>query len=148
MERALSIFHGKGRCASCHSGHPWVEYQLAAPGLVAGGLLDADEVRRAIVDPHHQVPDYYRLSVITLRDGALVSGRIVRREAAFLDVIVPSPDGKGHDVRRIELAEIARDKDDRLLIEDSPASLMPAGFGETLSPEEIEALVTLIMALN
>jgi mono/diheme cytochrome c family protein len=148
MELALSVFRGKGRCASCHSGHPWVEYQLQAPGLIAAGLLDPDEVRQAIVDPHRHVADFYRLSVVTLSSGELVTGRIARREAGFIDLLLPEPDGPGLEIRRIALEEIARGPGNRPLIEESPVSAMPAGFAELLTAEEIEALVTLIVALN
>jgi cytochrome c oxidase cbb3-type subunit 3 len=127
------LFYGKARCSQCH---------LAAG---SGGFLGPDisnyarrrppeEIRDAITKPA-TMPGLGRSEVtVTSRTGQSMTG-VVRNEDNF-SLQLQTPDGAFHSVVRADVASIAYSK----------APLMPTDYGSTLSPTELNDLISFLMS--
>ncbi|HVJ82651.1 MAG TPA: c-type cytochrome [Planctomycetia bacterium] len=130
-ERGKSLFQ-KSACANCHSGN-----RALGPDLrgVAGRFSRAD-LFRSIVDPHRDVADRYRTSLVASTGGKLYQGAIVYE----------APDGvilqTGADQTvRIPGAEIAERRVQR-------TSLMPTGLLDKFSDAEVADLDAFLKTLK
>ncbi|MCG8586081.1 MAG: hypothetical protein MI757_15340 [Pirellulales bacterium] len=149
MELARSVYYGKGGCAHCHESHVQIEYQLRAPTLFGAGLTNREEVRQSILDPSHRADPFYQSTLVVTKDGLSTAGRRVQ-DPGFdgVTLLVPASDGASLTLRRIAMSEIERNKLDEPMVRKLKQSPMPKGYGDLLSPEELDALVAMIVALN
>lgn len=119
-------------CAVCH--------QLDGQGTVIGPQLDGigqrglERLIEDVLDPNRNVDPSFRTHIIRLKDGDIVSG-LPRREEGELLVIADST-GRESSIPK-------KDIDAR---RESETSLMPEGFGDVLSPEEFNDLMSFLLS--
>jgi putative heme-binding domain-containing protein len=129
---------GQGRlvfakyCAVCH--------RLGSEGALIGPQLDGigqrglDRLCEDVLDPNRNVDRAFRTSLITLKNGEVMSG-LFRREEGQLVVLADSA-GKEVTVSKARIAER----------HESETSLMPENFGEALSREDFVNLMALLLS--
>ena len=146
MQLAESVLREKGACLNCHPHDSRPEGRSVAPGLFGVGLKDPQVIHQALTDPHREIHPAYRTHHILMADGRIVTGQLVSRSDERL--VLRVRDQRNQIVlRQIPIGEIETD-DGVLQIHESKTSLMPDGFGESLSREEIDAVIKLIRQLN
>ncbi len=146
MELAEQVLRDKGGCLQCHALFRNAEHLIFAPALFAVGLKDRQLVRESIVDPSKVVSPAYCTVNVALQSGKIVSGRLLTRNDQGLLLAVR--DEEGHLVQQtVPMAEVEVE-DGQPLIVQSSVSLMPSGFQELLTNEELDALVNMIDQLN
>jgi hypothetical protein len=146
MELADHVMREKGQCFECHAMHSHPEYRVFAPGLFGVGLIDRKSIHDSLVKPHAKLTPNYAQTSVTLKRGTVVTGQLISRHPEHLVMAVW--DGRGRLIpQRIELADVSQ-ADGEFLIEPSDQSPMPAGFEQSLSQEEQDAVITLIQLLN
>jgi cytochrome c oxidase cbb3-type subunit III len=130
--KGWELFYGKARCSECHS-------VAGSGGFIASELSgfgrsrSPDEIRQAIVKP----ASANRLGgkmIVKLRDGKEYTG-VVRNEDNF-SLQLQSLDGDFHLFQKSEIASFSRQRD----------SLMPADYGTTLNPDELNDLISFLMS--
>jgi putative heme-binding domain-containing protein len=119
-------------CAPCHR----IESQgaVVGPQLEGIGQRGAERLCEDILDPNRNVDRAFRSSLLTLKDGDVVSG-LFRREEGELLVLADST-GKEITVPKAQLVERR----------ESEVSLMPENFGETLSGADFNDLMAFLMS--
>jgi cytochrome c oxidase cbb3-type subunit 3 len=129
------LFFAAAHCSNCHMVQG--KGGFIGPDLsVYAANSSVDEIKRAIVSPGARDPSRARgVVTITLHDGKRLEG-IIRNEDNF-SLQVQSLDGSFHLVQKSEVGEIAR----------SQESLMPADYGKTLSPSQLDDLVGYLMSV-
>jgi putative heme-binding domain-containing protein len=127
----LNLEAGRGvftrSCSVCHRmGNAG---QLIGPQLDGIGQRGLERVLEDILDPNRNVDVAHRLSVFTLQDGRVISGRELKREGNVIVVI----DFLGNEVRFAA--------DEVVQTEQSEMSLMPPALGESLPETALYNLV-------
>lgn len=133
--RGRRLFGAAG-CFGCHvvAG----EGGALGPDLTgAGQRLAPRDLIEAIVEPSREINDQYGSSVVTLRDGRRLTGRIVNLTDGGLQLAENLAD----PARLTRLAE-----KDIAAIEASKTSLMPEGLLNTFADEEILDLLAFLRA--
>lgn len=121
-------------CAACHraaDGKP----QLGPP-LENLAHWTLDQWVTAVLDPNQTVEPKYRQSNVLTKDGQVVAGLILERGQQ--ELVVGVSDGS---LKRVALADI---DDER----DGGPSLMPVGFEQKLSPEQLSELIGFLRAAH
>ena len=118
---------GAGSCYACHRFNG--EGGAVGPDLTsAGGKFSPYDLLEAIIDPGKQISDQYGATNFKMKDGTVVSGRIMNLTEKLYhvntDMMKPST---------ITYVEV--DKLDS--IEPSPVSMMPPGLVNTMTPDDI-----------
>lgn len=119
-------------CAPCH--------RLGTEGAVIGPQLDGigqrglERLLEDVLDPNRAVDPAFHTTVLTLKDGEVVSG-LFRREEGELWVLA-NPAGQEFTVPKRDVA--AR--------RTSETSLMPENFGDLLSEPEFNDLLAFLLA--
>jgi putative heme-binding domain-containing protein len=130
--RGKTLFFGKAKCSDCH--------MVGGRGGFFGqdltayaARLGADEVRAAIVNPNKDLDPRRGLVTVTLGDATALTG-VARNEDNF-SLQLQTPDGAFHFL----------DKSDIRSLSYVGTSLMPADYGTTLSPAELNDLVSYLL---
>lgn len=129
---------GKGRalfathCAACH--RIGGEGGLIGPQLDGVGSRGLARLAEDILDPNRNVDAHFRLTALKKADGNIAAGFVAGESGEILTLLDAS--GQTHRVLKSEIASR----------EVSAISLMPAIFGDVLSPEDFRDLVGWIMA--
>lgn len=114
-------------CAACH--------QVAGKGAKVGPQLDGvaarglERLAEDIFDPNRNVDQAFRTTVVSLKDGRVVSGLLLRQEGQTIVLA----DAMGKEVV-VKLDEIEERK-------ISPLSPMPAGLADRLAPRDLVDLM-------
>ncbi|MEQ1752251.1 MAG: heme-binding protein, partial [Prosthecobacter sp.] len=90
-----------------------------------------------IVDPSKVISDQYESSILTLKNGSTVIGRITSDEGGILQVATnPAAPGQTTDVRHdtIQSRQV------------SPTSLMPPGLINAMNADEVADLLAYILS--
>ncbi len=113
-------------CGACHTlyGHGG----QIGPDLTGSGRHDLDYLLENLVDPGANLSADFRISVITLKDGRTLSGRVVAKTPRTLTL-----QGLTDEVT-VEQDEIANRQ-------ELAQSLMPEGLLESLTPEQRRDLI-------
>ena len=119
-------------CGQCHQ--LFGEGGKIGPDLTGSNRRNLDYLLGNIVDPSAEIGQDYRLSILTLEDGRVVTGMIVERTPNRL-VVQTATD-------RLTLAA-----DDVESIQESPQSMMPEGQLEPLTNQQIRDLIGYITGL-
>ncbi len=90
-----------------------------------------------IVEPSKVISDQYESSVIELKSGGTVTGRITGEEGGIVQVAT-NPAAPG-DLTEVRLREITSRK-------ASPTSLMPPGLINSMNPDEVRDLLAYILS--
>jgi putative heme-binding domain-containing protein len=124
------------RCVVCHRFND--EGGATGPDLTQlAGRFTLKDLAEAIVEPSKVVPDLYRASVVTTRDGRVLTGRVVGGADGGLTVLTDAEDPT-------KVVEIR--KDDVEEVKASPVSLMPEGLLKPLNETEILDLFAYLLS--
>jgi putative heme-binding domain-containing protein len=118
-------------CAQCHK--LFGEGSDIGPELTGSQRTNLAYLLENMIDPSAIVADQYRMSVVTLNDGRVLSGIIGQQNQRTVSLQTPT--------ERVVLERTAIDT-----IEPSPLSLMPDGQLETLSDNEVRDLIAYLMS--
>ena len=129
-QKGRGLFYGKARCSECHAAAGAGGF--IAADLSAFGTRSVDEIREAITKPSNVTRQGGKMIVKT-RGGQEYAG-VVRNEDNF-SLQLQSLNGEFHLFLKSELASFAR----------QPESLMPADYGSTLHPGELNDIVSFLM---
>ncbi len=113
-------------CAGCHT--LFGQGGKLGPDLTGTGRKEADYILLNVLDPNAVIPRDYQLTVVTLKDGQILSGTVPREDDKTLTVQNLA------ERRVVERSVIAR-------VERQPVSWMPEGLLSTLSEQEVRDLV-------
>ena len=119
-------------CSACH--------QIANKGAKIGPQLDGvggrglDRLLEDMLDPNRNVDQAFRQTTLSLKNGQLVNGLLLREEGVLLVLA----DQQGKEVR------IAIDQVEERKI--SPVSPMPAGFVDQLTNDEFADLMAYLLS--
>ncbi len=146
MELGEHVVRERGGCLQCHSLYRNAEYQVFAPGLFGVGLVDEQLVRESIVDPSKVVSPVHKSVNVFLESGKVVAGTLISQTNHRL--VLLSRNEKNDPIRvEVPLSDIERE-DGQPLILRSEISPMPSGLDKLLTPEELEAVISMIGQLN
>lgn len=124
------------RCISCHSVRG--EGGNVGPDLTQlGTRFSPKDMLEAIIEPSKVISDQYAATILTLKDGNTVMGRITNEntEKYFVSQNPFAPD---------QIKEVA--KKDVVSHKISPMSIMMPGMINRLNPEELKDLIAYLMA--
>ncbi|MEO7319831.1 MAG: c-type cytochrome, partial [Chthoniobacteraceae bacterium] len=119
-------------CAACHA----LEGKggIIGPQLAGIGGRGADRLCEDILDPNRNVDRAFRLTLVTKKDGSVLSGLLRSDEGAQIVLA----DLAGQEIR-VAKSEVASQK-------ETDASLMPATFGDLIPPAEFSDLLAYLLA--
>ena len=128
-----ALYFGSAQCSACHMFG-------GQGGFAAMNLTDyarnrtAETVRKAIVEPSEETAPIVRLASATTKDGQILTG-LVRSEDAFT-LTLQTEDGRFHFLDRKNLA----------IVQDAGQLLMPRDYSTLLTAEELNNLVSFLVA--
>jgi cytochrome c oxidase cbb3-type subunit III len=130
--KGKALFFGKARCSECHM------FQGAGGFLgrdlsMYGASLSAADIRSNILRPGDNSNKANKTAVITLRDSRKFTG-IIRNEDNF-SVQLQSFDGAFHFLNKSDVAQL----------DFLPEPVMPADYGKTLQPSELDDLLSFLV---
>lgn len=117
-------------CSACHQ--MYGEGGKVGPDLTGSGRANIDYLLENIADPSGVVSADYRMSILTLKDGRILSGVIARQDARTLTLRLLTEE------TTIEKTEISKQ-------EASPMSMMPEGLLLAFPPEQVRDLIAYLM---
>jgi putative membrane-bound dehydrogenase-like protein len=118
-------------CSVCH--RIGVKGNLVGPQLDGVGARGAERLIEDIMDPNRAVDPAFRLHIVKLKSGGLMTG-LLRREQDD-EIIFADAAGQEHTVKKADVGE------DQV----SAFSLMPSGFGEILKEQELHDLMGFLL---
>ena len=122
---------GAGTCYVCHRFKG--EGGAVGPDLSsAGGKFSAYDLLEAIIDPGKEISDQYGATNFKMKDGTVVSGRIMNLSEDRYQVNTNMMDPSSTTVVNVK---------DLVSIEPSPLSMMPPGLINTMSKEDVYDLL-------
>lgn len=117
-------------CGACHT--MYGEGGKIGPDLTGSGRANLDYLIENIADPSGVVSADYRMSIITLKDGRILSGVSAATNDRTLTL-------------RTMAESTTLDKADIVKTETSPLSMMPEGLLLALPPESVKDLIAYLM---
>jgi putative heme-binding domain-containing protein len=121
-------------CGSCH--RMYGEGGTIGPDITGSNRTSLDYLLFNVIDPNGEVPDGYRMVVVTTRDGRTLSGRIVAETDKQLTLQVV-----GRDPVVINKSEIQSR-------EATAVSMMPPGLFDALDDREVIDLVAYLRTVE
>ena len=131
-QRGEALFGGSAQCAQCHIAKGVGGFISTDLSAFAAGVSPA-EIRRAIVNPAQDGRQNRGKVVITFANGSSREG-VVRNEDNF-SLQLQSLDGTFHLVQKLEISAV----------KPSEQPLVHADYGKTLTPGQLEDLVSYLM---
>jgi len=132
--RGRVLFEGKGQCTSCHSVRGSGSRTAVALTDI-GAARRAAELERALVEPDAEIRAENRTIRAVLRDGTVVTGRLLNQDTFSIQLI----DGK-EQLRSLDKASVRESAIER-------KSPMPS-FRGTLTPQELSDVVSYLSTLK
>ena len=129
-ESGVSVF--EKNCAICH--------QLGGKGAKVGPQLDGigsrglDRLVEDIIDPNRNVDQSFRVTILALKNGQVVSGLLLREEGEVLVLA----DAQGKEVRVPKSSVEER--------QTSPLSPMPANHAEQIAEDDFYRLMAYLLS--
>jgi len=118
-------------CTPCH--RIGVVGNVVGPQLDGIGVRGTERLLEDILDPNREVDPAFRLHILKLKDGSVTTGLVRREQDGAL--VYADVTGQEHSVPK---AAVAGD-------DVSPFSLMPSGFGEVLTPQQLQDLLAYLL---
>jgi putative heme-binding domain-containing protein len=118
-------------CATCH--------QIANQGAKIGPQLDGigvrglDRLLEDVLDPNRNVDQAFRATTLTLKNGQVVNGLLLREEGAV--IVIADNQGKEQRVPRDQVEER----------QVSPLSPMPANWGDQIAEKDFHDLMAYLL---
>jgi quinoprotein glucose dehydrogenase len=127
--------HDAAQCQRCHTigGAGSV-----GPDLGAIGYQDRNYLYTALVKPHADIAEGYATTTVTLRNGAIASGRIVKDKSTPAKLVLANADGVEQEIPRNQIQGVPVTSDQ---------SLMPA-MTDKLSPAELRDVLAFLATLK
>ena len=131
-ETGRSLFFNKSGCSECHM-------VAGQGGFIATDLSayavdrSTEQIREAILNPNNNFDPRHALTAVVTNDGHQYSG-IIRNEDSF-SLQLQSRDGAFHLFEKSTLAAVQREQ----------RSFMPANYGSTLSPSDVNDLISYLL---
>jgi putative membrane-bound dehydrogenase-like protein len=125
LRNGKSVF--RRTCGSCHK--MYGEGGEIGPDITGSNRTNLDYILLNVLEPNAEVPDAYRMIVVTTRDGRTYSGNIASETDRQLTLRVVGQD------------PVAISKADIQSREATPASMMPPGLLDGLTDREVIDLV-------
>jgi putative membrane-bound dehydrogenase-like protein len=128
---------GKGRtlfnlaCATCHI--LFGEGSEIGPDITGANRDNLEYILENLVDPSSMIAGDFKMSVVTLRDGRVINGVILRTTDRTLEVQTPT---EKFTIDRGSVASVI----------NSALSLMPDGLLEAMTKEQARDLVAYLMS--
>ena len=133
--RGKALFFGTAHCSECHMVRG-VGGFLGRDLSAYGATISPADVRANILKPGNSLPNRAtKFAVVTLRDSQKLTG-IIRNEDNF-SIQLQSVDGTFHLLNRAEVTQVE--------CESQP--IMPADYGTTLKPAELDDLVSYLVTV-
>ena len=132
-QKGKSLFFGKARCSECHmvqGAGGFLSRDLSA----YGATLSPAEIRANLLRARSSTDRADKMAVVTLRDSRKFTG-VIRNEDNF-SMQLQSLDGAFHFLNRSDVAQL----------EFLPEPIMPADYGTTLKPAELDDLVNYLVS--
>jgi putative heme-binding domain-containing protein len=129
-ESGVAVF--EKNCAICH--------QVGGKGAKVGPQLDGigsrglDRLVEDIIDPNRNVDQTFRVTVLALKNGRVVSGLLLREEGEVLVLA----DAQGKEVRVPKSSVEER--------QTSPLSPMPANHAEQIAEDDFYRLMAYLLS--
>jgi len=117
-------------CGSCHQ--MYGQGGKIGPDLTGSGRANLDYLLENIADPSGVVSADYRMSLLTLKDGRVLSGVIAGQNEQTVSLRTLT------ETLTLERAEITK-------TETSPVSMMPEGLLLAFQPDQIRDLIAYLM---
>ncbi len=117
-------------CGACHV--MYGQGGKIGPDLTGSGRANIDYLLENIADPSGVVTADFRMSLLTLKDGRVLSGVIAESNARTLTL-------------RTLTESLTLDRSDITKTETSPMSMMPEGLLLTFQPDQIRDLIAYLM---
>jgi len=134
-ERGKALFFGKPGCSQCHMANGQGGFIASDLSSFTGAQL-ADDLRSAINDPNKKLDPRKGSVVVTTTNGKTQIG-VVRNEDNF-SLQIQALDGTFHMFTKSELRRV----------EYQARSLMPADYESSLSPQQLDDLVSYLMSIR
>jgi putative heme-binding domain-containing protein len=113
-------------CAACHTLYD--TGGKVGPDITGANRGDLNYILYQIVDPNDDVPEAYRMVIVTTKDGQVVAGRVTEEDPQRLVLQTPA------DQKTI----LKNDIKNRMV---SPVSMMPEGLLAILKDNEVRDLI-------
>lgn len=127
---------GAGTCYACHRFKG--EGGAVGPDLSsAGGKFSAYDLLEAIIDPGKEISDQYGATNFKMKDGTVISGRIMNLGEDHYQVNTNMMDPSSNTL--VELKDLKS-------IEPSPISMMPPGLINTMSKSDVLDLLAYFLS--
>jgi putative membrane-bound dehydrogenase-like protein len=117
-------------CATCHT--LYGQGQKIAPDLTGSGRHNLDYLLENIIDPSAIVPADFKISVVTLKNGRVLTG------------VVAPPMGRTVAVQT-QTERVVLERTDIEQVQATPQSLMPDGLLNPLRDEQVRDLIAYLM---
>lgn len=135
--RGAAVFR-EAQCSQCHRLGPLG--RAYGPDLTAlNSRFGRREILDAVLTPSKQVPSRQAQHVIALRDGRVITGRVVWNGFRASELHIASDPMRLEQVTKIS-------KHDIVSYEESPVSPMPEGLLDTFSREEVLDLLAFLQS--
>ena len=121
----------KKTCASCH--RLFGQGEKIAPDLTGSNRDNLDYLLMNMIDPSAEVPQTFKVSVVVMEDGRVLTGVLGRDDGQTVDLQTAK---EKLTLRKDEIEET----------KSSPLSLMPEGQLEKLTDEQIRDLIAYLQA--
>jgi putative heme-binding domain-containing protein len=121
----------KKTCSNCH--RLFGEGEKIAPDLTGSNRDNLDYLLINMIDPSAEVPQTFKVSVVAMQDGRVLTGVLGRDDGQTVDLQT------AQEKLTLRKAEIEETK-------TSPLSLMPDGQFEKLSDEQVRDLIGYLQA--
>ncbi|MDB6140749.1 MAG: Cytochrome c [Verrucomicrobiaceae bacterium] len=128
---------GKGRtvfagvCAACHK--LYGEGAAIGPELTGSDRHNINYLLENVVDPNAVVPNDFRLTILKMKDGRVLSGVIPEQTERTITIVSPA------QRLQVERQEVASS-------EQLPLSLMPEGLLQAMTIEQVQNLFAYLMS--
>ncbi|MFT4689168.1 MAG: putative membrane-bound dehydrogenase-like protein [Limisphaerales bacterium] len=118
-------------CSTCHT--LFGEGREVGPDITGGNRNNLAYILENLVDPSSMIAGDYKMSVITLRDGRVVNGVVLRTTDRTLEVQTPTE-------------KLTFDRGSVKSVKSSALSLMPDGLLEAMTKDQARDLIAYLMS--
>ncbi len=136
FENGRSLFHAAA-CAACHR-FDGLGGDIGPDLTAIRTKFDVNYVLEAIIEPSKVISDQYGSKIVTLKDGKVLTGLVVERDAT-IDVYPAAKTSEELTPTTVKAAEVAK-------IEESPVSQMPPMLLNALNGDEVRDLLAYLMS--
>jgi putative heme-binding domain-containing protein len=127
---------GAGRCVACHRFEGSGGYSGPDLGSV-GNRYSIRDILVAICEPSQSISEQYQASVVTLKDGSTLTGRIIYKNDE--EIALAQNPFNFSDLNKTPIEKVKK-------VEPSQLSLMPPGMIFSMNQDELKDLVAYLIS--